>query len=158
MHHYPHLTCEQALRGTLMAGWEKEGELATTSLEFKFHLQFPCGSLLTKVSDFHQSARSGNERECEQTLKNTCQCNDVITNVISINQHFALTFPMQIFKFQRRSCKPSFLFPPRRQSALESLLVGYTQHLDSASDWLKICFVQSEDLHVPDLSSYASSI
>ena len=28
-------------------------------------------------------------------------------------------------KFQRRSCKLSFLFPPRRQSAPESLLEGY---------------------------------
>ena len=28
------------------------------------------------------------------------------------------------FKFQRRSCKLSFLFPPRRQSTLESLLAG----------------------------------
>ena len=29
------------------------------------------------------------------------------------------------FKFQRRRCKRSFLFPPRRQSASESLLVGH---------------------------------
>ena len=29
------------------------------------------------------------------------------------------------FKFQRRSCKLSFLFPPNRQSAPESLLAGY---------------------------------
>ena len=29
------------------------------------------------------------------------------------------------FKFQRRSCKLSFLYPPRRQSAPESLLAGY---------------------------------
>ena len=29
------------------------------------------------------------------------------------------------FKFQRRSCKLSFLLPPRRQSAPESLLAGY---------------------------------
>jgi len=32
---------------------------------------------------------------------------------------------MQIFKFQRRSCKLSFLFLSRRQRARESLLVGY---------------------------------
>ena len=35
---------EQALRDALVAGQEKEGELtklATTSLEFEFHLQFP---------------------------------------------------------------------------------------------------------------------
>ena len=37
------LACEQALRGALAAGREKEGELATTSLEFEFYLQFLCG-------------------------------------------------------------------------------------------------------------------
>ena len=67
------LVCEQALRGALAAWWEKEGELATMSLEFEFHLQFPCCSLSTELSDFRQSARSGNEHECKQTLKNTCQ-------------------------------------------------------------------------------------
>ena len=64
---------EQALQGALAAGWEKEGELATTPLEFEFHLQLPCGSPLTELSDFRQSVRSGNERECKQTLRNTCQ-------------------------------------------------------------------------------------
>ena len=59
------------IMGALAAGKEKEGELAATSLEFEFHLQFPCGSLSTELSDFRQSARSGNERKCKQTLKNT---------------------------------------------------------------------------------------
>ena len=45
-------------------GREKEGELATTSLELEFHLQFPCGSPSTELSDFHQSAQSRNEPEC----------------------------------------------------------------------------------------------
>ena len=43
----------------------------TTSLEFEFCLQFPCGSPSTERLDFRQSARSRNERECKQTLKNT---------------------------------------------------------------------------------------
>ena len=30
--------------GGLAVGREKEGKLTTTSLEFEFHLQFPCGS------------------------------------------------------------------------------------------------------------------
>ena len=30
------LACEQALQSTLVAGWEKEGELATTSPEFEY--------------------------------------------------------------------------------------------------------------------------
>ena len=103
---------------------EKEGELATMSLEFEFHLQFPCGSLSTELSDFRQSTRSRNERKCKRTLKNTCKVNDVTTNVISANQHLASTFLMQIVKFQRRTCKLSFLFPPRRQSTPESMLAS----------------------------------
>ena len=67
------VACEQALRGALAAGQEKEGELATTSLELEFYLQFACGSPSTELSDFRQSARSGNERDCKQTLNNTCQ-------------------------------------------------------------------------------------
>ena len=119
----PRVACEQALRGALAAGREKEGELATTSLGLEFHLQFPCGSPSTEQLDFRQSAQSGNRRECKQTLKNTCQGNDVITNVISANQHFVSTFSTQTFKFQRRSCKLSSFFPLRRQSAPESLLL-----------------------------------
>ena len=50
---------------------------------------------------------------------------DIITNVISMNQHFTSTFSMQIFKFQRRSCSLSFLFLPHHQSTpSESLLAG----------------------------------
>ena len=33
------LACEQALLGALVAGWEKEGELATTSQEFEYLCQ-----------------------------------------------------------------------------------------------------------------------
>ena len=58
---------------------------------------------------------SANQRERKQKEKTRAKGNDVITNVISANQHFALTFSMQIFQFQRGSCKLSFLFPPRRQ-------------------------------------------
>ena len=103
--------CEQALRGR--AGREKEGELANTSLEFEFHLQFPCGSPLTELSHFHQSRRSRNECKINvnKHWKTHAKGNDVVT-VISTNQHFALTFSIQVFKFQRHSCKLSFLFPP----------------------------------------------
>ena len=45
------------------------------------------------------------------------KANEVISNVISANQHFVSTFSMQMFKFQGRSCKFSFLFPHVRQSA-----------------------------------------
>jgi len=49
----------------LVAGREKEGEVATTSLEF----EFPFGSALTELSDFCPSTQSGNERECKQTFE-----------------------------------------------------------------------------------------
>ena len=80
------VACEQAVRGALAAGREKEGDVGTASLEFEFHLQFPCGSPSTELSDFRQSARTGNE------YKQTLKANDVTTNVISANQHFASTF------------------------------------------------------------------
>ena len=47
--------------------------------------------------------------------------NDFITNVISANQGFSI----RIFKFQRRSCKLSFLFSSHRQRTQESLFAGY---------------------------------
>ena len=65
------VACEQALLGALAAGREKEEEVTTTSLEFEFHLQFPCGFPSTELSDFCQPAGSGNERDCKQTLKNS---------------------------------------------------------------------------------------
>ena len=41
------LACEQVLRGALAAGKEKEGELATTSLEFEFlHRKCQCEMLI----------------------------------------------------------------------------------------------------------------
>ena len=64
------LSCLQALRGSLGAG--REGSRACNYVSgIWIRLQFPCGSLSTKMSDFRQSALSGNERECKQTLKNT---------------------------------------------------------------------------------------
>ena len=44
------LSCEQALRGALVVGQEKERELATMSLEFEFHLPFSCGSPLADLT------------------------------------------------------------------------------------------------------------
>ena len=63
------IACEQALRGALAARREKEGAIAFTSLKFEFHLQFPCGSPSTERSDFRQSGRSGNERECKKNIE-----------------------------------------------------------------------------------------
>ena len=41
------IACEQALQGNLVAGREKEGELATTSLEFEYlHRKSRCKMLI----------------------------------------------------------------------------------------------------------------
>ena len=55
------VACKQALRGALAVEREKEGKLATTSLEFEFLLQFACGFPSTELSDFRQSERCGNK-------------------------------------------------------------------------------------------------
>ena len=68
--------------------------------------------------------RALNIKNIKKHVKARAKGIDVITNVSSANSFFASTFSMQIFKFHRRSCRLSFLFPPRRQSAPESLLVG----------------------------------
>ena len=84
---------------------------------------------------------SANQRVAETSLnvnkdwKTRAKDNDVITYVIFANQHFASTFSMQIFKFQRRSCKLSFLPPPasaaraprRACSQARTGTVGHTQ-------------------------------
>ena len=113
------LACEEALRGALAAGREKEEELAFTSLEFEFRLQFACGSFSTELSDFRQSVRSGNIANVNKHCKTRALGNDVVTYAISADQHSVSTFSMQMFKSQRRSCELSFLFPPRRQSPPE---------------------------------------
>ena len=55
------VACEQAIRGTLGAGREKEGELATAS-------RLPISLWLPLT--FRQSPWSGNKYKCKQTLKN----------------------------------------------------------------------------------------
>ena len=119
------LASEQALRGVLLAGREKKGELATTSLEFEY---------------LHRKSRC--EIRCEMLigrdnndLSRVFQCLFTFVLVPALRW---LTEISQLslrgtkgelkaeFKFQRRSCKLSFLFPPQRQNAPESLLVGYT--------------------------------
>ena len=64
--------------------------------------------------------------------KTPAKGNEVLTNVISVNKHFASTFLMEIFKLQgwTRSCKLSLLFLHRHQSAPESLLARFILILD----------------------------
>ena len=127
--------------------WDKEGELATTSLEFKFHLQFPCDSLSSELS-VCQSAQCGNERK---TLKTRAKGNDVNTNnVISANQHFALTFLMKIFKFQRCSeWELGYRYPALLTSclfALSGAQFGLPLIYCTISFWLLLLFFHYSDI------------
>ena len=111
----------------MVAGWKKE------SLQLRFWN-------LNSISNSPVAPRwlscqiSTNQRAVETRAnvskhwKTRAKGNNVITNVVSGNQHFASTFLMWIFKFQRRICKLSFLFLPRCQSAPESLLTGPPEH------------------------------
>ena len=68
---YPGIGCRLwvCLRDSLWAsssghsgGWVGKGRIASNYVsEFEFHFQFPCGSLSTLLSHFHQSAQSKNE-------------------------------------------------------------------------------------------------
>ena len=142
------LACAQALWSALVVGWEKEGKLTTMSQEFEIHLQFPCSSPLTELSDFRQSAQSGNEHECKQTW---AKGNGVITNVISANQHFTSAFLMGIFKFQRHCCKLFFPFPPCRQNVTESLPSGYSAAWPPAFLFLSFSTLCSSSLKRTDI-------
>ena len=91
------------------------GEATSTSPEVEFHFRFPCGSLSTELSDFHQSARSG--KHVPRVMKSLLMSSPPIR----ISQQ---TFSMRIFKFQGRSCKLSFLFPPNVITSMTSARKG----------------------------------
>lgn len=69
-------------------------------------------------------AISNHESEAEMS-KNVSNNNEKHVKDQSANQHFTSTFLTQIFQFQRRCCKFSFLFPPNCQTATGSLLAGF---------------------------------
>ena len=90
---------------------------------------------------------SANQREAE-TSANVKKKTGVMMSLLTSSpptsishRHFRCR---SIFKFQRRSSKLSFLFPPRRQSAPESLFAGYpgTGFLSLSIDccWMRIFF------------------
>ena len=107
----PAIACEQALWGALAAGREKEGELAITMLIGRNDISndvlagiFQCLLTFTLVYAFLW-----------------------LVEIWQLSQR--ATWEMEgEFKFPRQSCKLSFLFPPCRQSAPESLLTGYVSH------------------------------
>ena len=121
------LACEQALQSTLTLGWEKEGELATTSLEFKYlHQKVDEKCWLAKMTLVTMSL----SLVCVfQYLFNTeialVSTSRWLTEIWQLSLREATGELDMQFKFQRHRCKISFLFQPRQQSAPGSLLAGW---------------------------------
>ena len=136
--------------GTLAARWEMEEELATASLEL--NLNSTSNSpvvprrLSCQISDNQHSAET--RANVNKHWKIRSNGNDVITNVISANQHIASTFSMQIFKFQRRNCKLSFLLPERPGELARRLLLNDSKRPNNS--WCRLYF------HFPPSSSECS--
>ena len=118
------IACEQALQVTLMARWKKEVELATTSLEFNFHVQFPCGSQSTGSLIFANQCEVETSTKVNKHWKTQAKGTWLHYWCHLHQSAFRIDFFDEIFKFHRRGCKLSFLFPPTTKSTPESLLIG----------------------------------
>ena len=104
------LACEQTLRGAL----EEEGELTTTSLEVEY---------LAKMTLIMTSLPLPRVFQCLFTLA-LVSASRWLVEIWQLSRRGA-TGELEVeFKFQKRSCKLSFIFPPCRRSAPESLLSG----------------------------------
>ena len=115
LHIEPHLPASSPGRPGGGAG--KEGELAATSLEFEYlHSKSLCEMLIggddisNDVINWH-------------LFFNVCVLSClfwyIAGNLTASQQEASGELEVEIFKFQRHSCKLYFLFPPRHQSTLE---------------------------------------
>ena len=107
------LAYKQALQGTLLAGPEKEGELATMSLEFEYlHGKIWCEMLIggDDMSNM-MSLPLVHAFICFTIFVYIRTCLH-LAEIWQLSQWRA-TGELEVeFKFQRHSCKLSFLFPP----------------------------------------------
>ena len=132
------LACEQTSRGALAAGREKEGELATTSLELNSTSNFPVACLRLNCQISANQREAATNTNVNKHWKARAKDNDVITNVISANHHFASTFSMQILKFQRRIFRTLLPFrapTPERLGELARRLILSNNSLCQAFRW-----------------------
>ena len=117
------LAYEQALRGALVTWWEKEGGLATSSLEFEYLHRKSQSEMLIGGDDISNDIITLGTFQCLFTSA-LISALRLLVEIWQLSW-WGATGELEVeFKFQRRSCKLSFLFPPRRQSAPESLLAG----------------------------------
>ena len=83
---------KQALRGALLAGLKKEGDLATMSLEFEFHSNSPVAPRRLSCQISANQCKVETSANVNKYWKTHAKDNDVVTNVIFANQHFSSTF------------------------------------------------------------------
>jgi len=120
------VACEQALLGTLVVGREKEGKLATTSLEFEYlHRKSRCEMVIggDDISNEHIILNwhvffNGCLHSCSFPL-----CADWWKSDSSVSGE-----PRENWRWNS-SCKLSFLFLPHCQSTLDCLLSGFCYHV-----------------------------
>ena len=111
---------EQALREALAAGPEKEGELATTSLEFEYlHGNVDAKYWLAEMTFVMTSLPLARVFQCLFTFA-LVSASRWLAAIWQLSRRGA-TGELEVeFKFHRRRCKLSFFFPLRRQSLLAS--------------------------------------
>ena len=116
----------QALQSALEVGRQKEGELATKSLKFEYlHWKVDAKGWLAEMTLVMTSLPLTHVFQCSFALVSPPRwlaeiwqlCRRGATGKLEVES-----------KFQRRSCKLSFLFPPHRKSVLASLLAGNWFH------------------------------
>ena len=144
------IACEQALQGALGFGGTRKESLQLHHWNLNSTSNSP-------VTPCQVSCQSANQRNAETSVnvnkhwKTRAKGNDVNTNnVISANQHFALTFLMKIFKFQRRSeWELGYRYPVLLTSclfALSGAQFGLPLIYCSISFWLLLLFFHYSDI------------
>ena len=86
---YQVLACKQALWDALVAGWEKEGELELRLWNLNSASNFPVAPQWLSCQISTNQHKVGTSMNVNRHWKTSAKCNDIITGVISANQHFA---------------------------------------------------------------------
>ena len=119
----PFLACEQALWDALAPGWVKEGELATTSLEYEYlHRKSQCKMLIGRDDIRNYVITLG---MCFSMIVyiRACCTSRCLAKIWQLSRWGATGEVEVEFKFQRHSCKFSFLSCP----GVRALWIAWSQ-------------------------------
>ena len=133
------LAYDQALWGTLAAGWEKEGELATTLWNLNPHpilLWLPVDWALRFLLISVNRKRVWMWTNIEKHVPR------VMTPLLMTSLPISISHRLFRCRYSNSrdvySCKLSFLFLPHHQSTPESLLTGYLESFDATESMYDI--------------------